>query len=198
MFRKQPEPPTRSRLTMTDFSSPAGGQYLSFQSVTLHITNRLVVDRAETTSIATVINADLLAPSQQLWAFKDGVLQGVIEKLSISITEASSRECWASVHLQDELFEHAWLHLNILLLPAEFKELFHPIWIRQAHSQLRLSLQVTGHHIPIEAAFSEIGDIANSAFEAEKRLPAALGTIEVTTAISNTAPFLASRNARGA
>jgi hypothetical protein len=74
----------------------------------------------------------------------------------------------------DHFAEQVELHISGVLTEEHFKELFHPIWLRQAKSTLDLTVMLGGFQSGPEASFHEPGETVNFVFNAAGSIQTAI------------------------
>jgi hypothetical protein len=137
----------------------------------------------------TTITATLKPSGSILYAFGAGRFLGPIETFTLHCAEADQHHLMARVwEPNNETDFNNALHISCTLERSVFKEVFHPIWLRQSESKLHLNLRATSYQWGPGASFSNIGDISNIVLEAGKSLVAKISAISLITPLSPQLP----------
>jgi hypothetical protein len=157
-------------------------------SSSLIVRSHMTWDRLDSvkppTSIVSV-QGEFFANGDNLYGFREPNFLGPIELITVRCESRDQSMVHAKVYEPDpELNDgKVALHITCFLLHDQFKELFHPIWIRQAQSILDVILEMDGYQWGPEASFRGSSDAQNLAFDAHGEIPAKFRSIILATEI---------------
>lgn len=79
-----------------------------------------------------------------------------IEEVNCQIHEGESNRCVVGVWPIDDHIERNTLNFGIVLQAEKFREVFHPIWIRQSKSKLHITIAMLALQDEMEATFLDL------------------------------------------
>ncbi len=164
-----------------------GRQPLHFDSSELFITSSLDGDlfgEKPFTSARpkTTVYGQLKPRNLNLTCFADKSFLGEVTKVSFHFAEGDEYHLMIRVWpAESGIDETNALHITAHLPRDMFREVFHPIWVRQTQARLSVTINVMGYQEGVEAAFGEIGDTENIIVEASADIDGKLAAIHLTS-----------------
>jgi hypothetical protein len=119
------------------------------------------------------------------FAFKQTEFLGRIKKFTLECHEDTADYIASTIWggAADDFAEDLTLHIAIRLSAEHFKEIFHPIWVRQSKSVLHLHIDCAGYRSGPEASFSDPGDIRNYVLDASQPVKTEFLSISLRTSL---------------
>jgi hypothetical protein len=143
-------------------------------------------EKEEPPTSRTTISAKLRPARANLFAFKGDRFLGRIEGASLHCA-SGTKDYFNSIIVHpetDDFADQTELHISGVLTEEHFKELFHPIWLRQAKSILDVTVLLDGFQSGAEASFHEPGETVNFVFNAAGGIQTAIHSLALRTPLS--------------
>jgi hypothetical protein len=145
-------------------------------------------------SFRTTIAATCKAVRSNLFAFKSDRFLGRIRAISLHCSTGSKDYVGAHVlEAENGVVDELTLSISCLLTQDAFKEVFHPIWLRQAKSTLDAVFHIDGYQLGVEAAFGEPWDTNNFVFDGGSPPVARYQSLSLRTTLNAMPPPLPSK-----
>jgi hypothetical protein len=142
----------------------------------------------EPATLLTAITAKCRPTQSRLFAFRKSAFLGQIKEISFHCVSGEREHSAAHViEPKDNIVDELHLAISGILPEGHFREIFHPLWVRQAKSYLDINLYLQGFQFGPEGAFEEIGDTSNFVFDASQ-VQARFNSISLRTILSPLPP----------
>lgn len=170
--------------------------FLMLESIELAVRSELNwpirAEKEEPPTSRTTISAKLRPVRANLFAFNGTRFLGRIKGVSLHCA-SGTKDYFNSIILTpetDSFAEQIELHISGVLAEEHFKELFHPIWLRQAKSSLDMIVYIDGFQFGPEASFYEPGDTVNFVFNAAGGTQTIIHSLALRTPLGQSPPPL--------
>ncbi|WP_407156330.1 hypothetical protein [Bradyrhizobium sp. STM 3557] len=137
-------------------------------------------------TFSTSISASLKPIRHRMYAFKGERLLGQVEVASLWCRTADTNRVIANIFEPNDGsgVEKLTLGITCALTESMFKEVFHPIWLRQSKSVLDAIFYIDGYESAADRAFREADDIRQSVFQADAALKVRFRSLSLRTSLS--------------